>query len=179
MRIVAGSLRGRQLRAPRGAAVRPTADRVRESLFALLGDVEGDQVLDLVLPAAARSGSRRSRAARRPACSRTLPRRTWPVLRDNAQSLGVADRCRFVRADVRRLLRDEASAGRRYDLVLLDPPYHALPRLLTGLRELLPPITADPGRVVLEAPLGASPALFDAPADVRRYGTTELHLYTP
>jgi 16S rRNA (guanine966-N2)-methyltransferase len=178
VRIVAGSLRGRQLRAPRGAAVRPTADRVRESLFAVLGDVEGDQVLDPFCG----SGALGLEALSRGAAACLFADVAAPHLacaRDNAQALGVADRCRFVRADVRRLLRDEASAGRVYDLVLLDPPYHALPRLLTGLRELLPPITADGGRVVLEAPLGASPALFAAPADVRRYGTTELHLYTP
>jgi 16S rRNA (guanine966-N2)-methyltransferase len=47
MRIVAGSLGGRRLATPRGAATRPTSDRAREALFARLGDVEGDAVLDL------------------------------------------------------------------------------------------------------------------------------------
>ena len=48
MRVVAGELRGRRLAAPpKGADVRPTADRVRESLFAILGDISGSRVLDL------------------------------------------------------------------------------------------------------------------------------------
>ncbi|MBE0602710.1 MAG: RsmD family RNA methyltransferase, partial [Deltaproteobacteria bacterium] len=48
MRVVAGRWRGRTLRAPRGLAVRPTTDRVRESIFAILGErVAGAKVLDL------------------------------------------------------------------------------------------------------------------------------------
>ncbi|MGZ3473851.1 MAG: RsmD family RNA methyltransferase, partial [Polyangiales bacterium] len=47
MRVVGGSLRSRTLRAPKGSATRPTTDRVRESLFAVLGDVSGLEVLDL------------------------------------------------------------------------------------------------------------------------------------
>ena len=47
MRVVAGEFGGRRLRAPRGAGTRPTADRVREALFSMLGDVSGARVLDL------------------------------------------------------------------------------------------------------------------------------------
>ena len=47
MRVVAGAFRGRRLAAPRGRSTRPTADRVREALFSMLGDVEGARVLDL------------------------------------------------------------------------------------------------------------------------------------
>ena len=46
MRVVAGAFKGRRLAAPRGARTRPTADRVREALFSMLGDVEGARVLD-------------------------------------------------------------------------------------------------------------------------------------
>src|SRR5262249_25740589 len=47
MRVIAGRLGGRRLTAPRGKVTRPTSDRVRESLFALLGELEGESVLDL------------------------------------------------------------------------------------------------------------------------------------
>ena len=178
MRIVAGSFKGRRLRVPRGDGVRPTADRVRESLFGLLADVEGARVLDPFCGSGALGLEALSRGAA--ACLfADVAAAHLACARGNAEALEVADRCRFVRADVRRLLHEEFAAGRQYDLVLLDPPYHALPGLLTGLRELVPPVTADGGRVVLEAPFGVTPALFDAPVDVRRYGTTELHLYTP
>ena len=47
VRVVAGEFKGRRLHAPRGAGTRPTADRVREALFSILGDVSGARVLDL------------------------------------------------------------------------------------------------------------------------------------
>src|SRR5947199_10819821 len=47
MRVVAGAYKGRRLQAPRGERTRPTADRVREALFSILGDVSGTRVLDL------------------------------------------------------------------------------------------------------------------------------------
>ena len=47
MRVVAGTYGGRRLRAPRGSRTRPTADRVREALFSMLGDLAGARVLDL------------------------------------------------------------------------------------------------------------------------------------
>src|SRR3954468_5838465 len=47
MRVVAGAYKGRRLHAPRGRRTRPTADRVREALFSILGDVSGLRVLDL------------------------------------------------------------------------------------------------------------------------------------
>ena len=47
MRVVAGAFRGRRLHAPRGQRTRPTADRVREALFSMLGEVDGARVLDL------------------------------------------------------------------------------------------------------------------------------------
>ncbi|HEV2999065.1 MAG TPA: RsmD family RNA methyltransferase, partial [Solirubrobacteraceae bacterium] len=47
MRVIAGTLGGRRLRAPSGRGTRPTSDRVREALFSMLGEVTGARVLDL------------------------------------------------------------------------------------------------------------------------------------
>ncbi len=47
MRVIAGELGGRRLRAPRGRGTRPTSDRTREAIFSILGDVRGARVLDL------------------------------------------------------------------------------------------------------------------------------------
>ena len=47
LRVVAGQWKGRRLAAPRGAATRPTADRVREAVFSMLGPLDGARVLDL------------------------------------------------------------------------------------------------------------------------------------
>jgi 16S rRNA G966 N2-methylase RsmD len=66
----------------------------------------------------------------------------------------VADRCRVVRLDGRRLLQQEGEAGRRYGLVLLDPPYTLLPRLLPVLGDLVEAVAAPGALIVLEAPTG-------------------------
>jgi 16S rRNA G966 N2-methylase RsmD len=66
----------------------------------------------------------------------------------------VGDRARVVRLDARRLLLAEAEAGRRYGLVLLDPPYTLLPRLLPVLGGLVEAVAAPGALIALEAPTG-------------------------
>lgn len=123
MRIIAGKWRGRTLKAPRGTATRPTADRVRESLFNLLGAaVEGAAVLDLFAGTGALSLESLSRGAER-AVLVERDAAACAVVRENAESLGAGGRARLVRADWRAGLRALAAAGERFDLVFLDPPY--------------------------------------------------------
>jgi 16S rRNA (guanine966-N2)-methyltransferase len=153
MRIVAGELGGRRLRAPRGDATRPTTDRARESLFARLGPVNGFDVIDPF----AGSGALGLEALSRGAASCVfgeIAHAALVCLRENVAALGVADRSRVVRMDGRRLLRREAAAGRRFGLVLLDPPYTLLPRLLPALGGLVEAVAAPGALVALEAPAG-------------------------
>src|ERR1700690_339661 len=65
MRVIAGRLGGRRLKAPKGTATRPTSDRVREALFSMLGDIEGTNVLDLFAGTGALGIEALSRGARR------------------------------------------------------------------------------------------------------------------
>jgi 16S rRNA (guanine966-N2)-methyltransferase len=153
MRIVAGELGGRRLRAPRGAATRPTGDRARESLFARLGPIDGLDVIDPFAGTGALGLEALSRGARSCVFAETA-RAALLCLRENVELLGVADRCRVLRIDGSRLLRDEASAGRRFGLVLLDPPYTLLPRLLPTLGDLVEAVAAPGALVALEAPAG-------------------------
>jgi 16S rRNA (guanine966-N2)-methyltransferase len=153
MRIVAGELRSRRLRVPKGDATRPTTDRARESLFARLGPIDG---LDVIDPFAG-TGALGLEALSRGAASCVFGERARAALeclRDNVDALGVAGRSRIVRGDGARLLRDEAAAGRRYGLVLLDPPYTLLPRLLPALGDLVEGVAATGALVALEAPTG-------------------------
>ncbi len=140
MRVVAGELRGRRLAAPPGDATRPTADRVREALFSILGDVSGARVLDLY----AGSGALGIEALSRGAAAATFvdsSQAAVAAIRRNLDELGL-------KADVRR--RDAlaflaaAAAGGPYDLVFADPPYDSALRVAPGLAELLPQsLTAD------------------------------------
>ena len=124
-RIIAGSARGRRLRAPSGRTTRPTADRVREALFAsldhLLGGFDGLAVLDLFAGTGALGLEAASRGARRV----VLVERDRTVLagtRANADLVGVPG-VEVVGQAVERFL---AGPGEPFDLVLADPPY-ALP----------------------------------------------------
>ena len=121
MRIVAGEYGGRRLHAPRGTRTRPTADRVREALFSMLGDVSGARVLDLY----AGSGALGIEALSRGAASAVFVERdarAAATITRNLDALG-AD------AEVRRqdALRFLASGAGPFDLVFCDPPYDLAP----------------------------------------------------
>jgi 16S rRNA (guanine966-N2)-methyltransferase len=122
IRIIAGTLRGRRIRVPEGDRVRPTADRVREALFDILGPaVEGARVLDLY----AGTGALGLEAASRGACEVVLVERDRAVLsllRDNVRDLGLVDRVRLRPGEVLRVLAGSPPGG-PFDLVLADPPY--------------------------------------------------------
>jgi len=124
VRIIAGSFGGRPLVAPRGCATRPTADRVREALFSILGDVAALDVLDLF----AGSGAFGLEALSRGAATATFVESAHPALvalRANVAALAVDDRTTLVATDVDAGLARLARDGRRYGLVFLDPPYAA------------------------------------------------------
>jgi 16S rRNA (guanine966-N2)-methyltransferase len=172
VRVVAGRYGGRRLVAPKGAATRPTADRVREALFSALGDVTGLTVLDLF----AGSGALGLEALSRGAESAVFVERAAPALaalRANLDALGAeAD---VHRADARAFLRNASRAGHAYDLVFLDPPYRDAERL--G-RELDPAsVMAPGGRLVIESD-HRSPLDIELPTTFeRRYGDTLIRIH--
>jgi 16S rRNA (guanine966-N2)-methyltransferase len=101
VRVVAGSARGRPLRAPPGDRVRPTADRVREATFNALGSlglVEGARVLDLFAGTGALGIEALSRGADR-ACFVDHDARSLAVVRANLAATGLAERATVVRAE--------------------------------------------------------------------------------
>jgi 16S rRNA (guanine966-N2)-methyltransferase len=151
VRIVAGTHRGRRIAAPPGRGTRPTADRVREALFAILGPLEGTDALDLF----AGSGALGLEALSRGAASATFVDRSpraVATIRANAAALGLEGRVRVVRRDWRAALAAERAAGRRYGLCLCDPPYSLLPRIAGGLGAALAPLMRPGGTVVIERP---------------------------
>ncbi len=122
MRVVAGQLRGRSLISAPGK-VRPTMARARAGLFDWLGTVvTGARVLDLY----AGSGALGIEALSRGALEAIFVERARPALkalRRNLDELGLRDKAAVVAVDVGRALASLARDGRRFDLVLADPPY--------------------------------------------------------
>ncbi len=177
MRIIAGTHRGRRIAAPKGAHTRPTGDRVREALFSLVGPVEGASVLDLYAGSGALGLEALSRGAGRCTFAETDPAAVR-VIRRNLEQLGLAGG-EVVQRDAGALLRGEAAAGRRHDLVLLDPPYDRWPALEPELGPLVASAVAPSGLVVVETGAGVEPQL---PLDLvtsRRYGSARLTLFAP
>lgn len=85
---------------------------------------------------------------------------------------------RVIQADAARALATEASAGRRYDLVLADPPYDALSTVLPTLARHLPALVAPDGLVVVESSSRDEPDLPGLVARTsRRYGSARLTLF--
>jgi 16S rRNA (guanine966-N2)-methyltransferase len=180
MRVIAGRLRGRRIEAPKGALVRPTYDRVRESVFDILGPrVEGARVLDLF----AGSGALGIECLSRGAESVTFVEKDrWAlgVLRANVETLGVSAAATVLHGNAVRLLEGRVVPGGPFDLVFVDPPYASG---LAALALALLSTRADlaPGALVVvehargEAPEAGGGAL--ARTRTERYGTTEVSFF--
>ena len=172
MRVIAGRLGGRRLIAPKGAATRPTADRVREALFSVLGDVTDLTVLDLF----AGSGALGIEALSRGARSAEFVERAGPALAalgQNLEALGLE--APVHRVDARSFVGNASRTGRTYDLVFLDPPYRDAERL--GRELALSDILAPDGRLVTESDR-RSPLAIDLPVRFeRRYGDTLIRIH--
>jgi 16S rRNA (guanine966-N2)-methyltransferase len=120
MRVIAGSAKGRILKAPKGRNVRPTSDRVREALFASLGErVEGAVVLDLYAGTGALGIEALSRGAARAVLVERDPKMVV-VIAENLARTGLGERARLVRGDATRFCQ---APGEQFDVVLADPPY--------------------------------------------------------
>lgn len=135
MRIIAGEWRGRKLAAPKGDGTRPTADRARETLFAMLtsrlGDFEGLHIADLFAGSGALGLEALSRGAAH-CLFVEQDRAAVDVIRTNITALGAEARSRVEVGSVMQL----RAAAAPLDLILSDPPYQsgagevALDRLL-------------------------------------------------
>jgi 16S rRNA (guanine966-N2)-methyltransferase len=174
MRIVAGERKGVRLAAPPGRGTRPTPDRVREALFAILADVADARVLEPFAGTGALGFEALSRGAEAVAFCELDPA-ALAVLRENAARLRYADRCTIRRQDGRRRLAADAAAGVTYDLILLDPPYRMLPSLTDHLARHLSGLLTPAGRAVLESDAGEpAPALPLPVLAERAYGGTRI-----
>jgi 16S rRNA (guanine966-N2)-methyltransferase len=173
LRVVAGELKGRRLASPprRSADVRPTSDRAREALFAILGDVSGARVLDLF----AGTGALAIEALSRGAASAVLVDSDSRLARRNVEGLGLSDRCEVVRSDALRYL---ARAGETFDLVLCDPPYALAQRIGPELERLVVPRLAPGGRLVVESPAREPVDLELPPVAERRFGEALIRIWS-
>ncbi len=181
MRIVGGRLKGRVLHAPSSRAIRPTSERLRESIFDILahrhgGALEGARVVDLFAGSGALAIEALSRGAEF-ALLVDNGAEARALLRANVEALALGGVTRIWRADATRL--GKAPAGPPFTLAFLDPPYDK------GLAE--PALSAlcagswlAPGALVVveeaaKAEIAAPPAL--ERVDERVYGETRIAFF--
>ena len=168
MRVIAGEAGGLRLVAPKGDRTRPTADRVKESLFSALGGrVDGASVLDLY----AGSGALAIEALSRGARSAVLVDRAQPAavaIRANLATTRMTEQARVVRRSVEAVLRDRPPPEAPFDLVFLDPPYE---QPIAALGKALGDLgserwSAVDARIVVERAAGSAPPPWPSGWDV-------------
>ena len=132
MRIIAGERRGARIAAPKGAATRPTGDRVREAAYNLIGPVDDAAVLDLFAGSGAMGLEALSRGARRCVFVES-DRAACAVIRSNLEKLRLTGALVLCK-DAFQALREERGAGATYDLVARRPALRRLARARAAAR---------------------------------------------
>lgn len=135
MRIIAGSLKGRKLAPFKGTGIRPTSDRLRESLFSILSNrVQGAVVLDLFAGTGALGIEALSRGAQT-ACFIDNDPNALALVRRNIESCGLTEQVSVIKWNIVKNLNCLRSFPARFDLVFMDPPYrqHAISPTLIHL----------------------------------------------
>ena len=186
MRLTGGSDRGRRLKAPRGLRTRPTAAKIREAIFNILGPPPEGAVLDLFAGTGALGLEALSRGARKVVFVER-DRNALSVLRQNLRELGFENRGTVIAADVatgiRRLAASISNPDRfsedRFSWVFMDPPYAIEVENVLG--ELAEKDLLNGCAVVIvehdkrHRPPASIGGLFLT--DRREYGDTELSFY--
>jgi 16S rRNA (guanine(966)-N(2))-methyltransferase RsmD len=180
MRVIGGQAKGRRLKAPKGRALRPTADRVKEALFNILPrDLSGYRVLDLF----AGTGNLSVEALSRGASDALLTdssRQARKAIEENLRALGFEGRSRVWSAPVLSSIRRLSQRGESFDLIFLDPPYEkgwvgtSLRAVARGglLRESGLLVAEHSVREKVEERYGSLTL-----RDQRRYGSTQLSFF--
>lgn len=137
MRIIGGISKGRRLSSPKGSSIRPTSDRVKETIFNILGkEIEGKVVLDLF----AGTGNLGIEALSRGALKTTFVEKAKEALRiiqKNLLQCGFTVRSEIIPKDVNRTITLLANRGESFDFIFMDPPYEKgwVEKIINKLRD--------------------------------------------
>ena len=178
MRIIAGEMRSRRLKAPEGMDTRPTADRVKESMFSiLLHHLSGARVLDLYAGSGALSLEAISRGAENAVLADSSPK-ACKIIAENIESLGCQTRARLLRQGDSAALTILKKEGAQFDLIFLDPPYRMDASAVCDRLER-ERLLAEGGIIVVEHAKETPPAPSDTLTlvDKREYGATGLSFF--
>jgi 16S rRNA (guanine966-N2)-methyltransferase len=175
MRIIAGERKGHTILAPKGLDTRPTSDRVRENVFNIVAPwVEDARVLDLYAGSGAMGLEALSRGAATVVFIETDPEAVRTI-EGNLDKLRLSG-ATILRRDAVTGLAQEVTAGRKYDLVLADPPYSMTN--YDPLARYLHDVLSPDGLLVLESDARTEPELAGLTVRTsRRYGSTRITVF--
>jgi 16S rRNA (guanine966-N2)-methyltransferase len=175
VRVIAGEFGGRRLASARAKGLRPTADRVREALFSILGaDVDDARVLDLYAGTGALALEAVSRGARSAVCVERSAA-ALAALERNVRDLDLVDRVTIERGDALAYARRLRGETDRFDVVFCDPPY------ADPLEPVLESVVSErwwtTAAVVEHAAPRQPTATPGTEVDTRRYGDTAVSIF--
>lgn len=183
MRVISGTVRGRRLVSFSGDKIRPTADKVKGSIFNIIasnfGPLEEMKVLDLFSGTGNLGIEALSRGAARAAFV-DENRGSINILKENIDICGFAERSEIIQATVESGIKLFSKRGTRFNLVFLDPPY-GKGLIEKAMEEIVRKGVLEDGAVVIaehslrERPLAEYCGL--TLADRRKYGDTEISFY--
>jgi 16S rRNA (guanine(966)-N(2))-methyltransferase RsmD len=150
VRVIAGSLKGRRLKTPTWEGLRPTSDKLRETLFNILAPrMDGARVLDGYAGTGAVGIEALSRGAARVTFVEQ-DRRAEALIAGNLAHCGLAEGYAIIRASATRALADLSAKEAAFDLILLDPPYGERDDRIAAVLAQAAGVVAPGGVIVLE-----------------------------
>jgi len=149
VRVIAGTARGCKLEAPEGLFTRPTADRIKETLFNIIAaDLPGCVFLDVFSGTGAIAAEALSRGAGEVLLIENDAAAAKMIAR-NLAHCSVSERARLITKDYTEALASlQAAYNNKFDFIFMDPPYHK--NFTARALELVAPLLADGGKIIAE-----------------------------
>lgn len=181
MRVIAGQLKGRKLKAPSGLNTRPTTDRVKESIFSMIHPYLMDSmVLDLFSGTGSLGIEALSRGAKK-AYFVDHNKQSISIIRENISNLGLLDQSVILFSDAIKALKELALKNEKFDIIFLDPPY-AKGLIIPCIQEIENNLLLrSEGMIVVEHdPEDRLPEMIGKlhKRKDRRYGNTNISIYS-
>jgi 16S rRNA (guanine966-N2)-methyltransferase len=151
MRVISGVCKGRPLKAVQGMTTRPTTDKVKESLFNIIGPFfDGGNVLDLFSGSGSLGLEALSRGMEKGVFVEKDPK-ALQVIKGNIQACRMEEESEVLRSDALRSIKMLGGRGVRFDLIMMDPPYkiaNSIPSILSEIEENQ--LLAEDGLIICE-----------------------------
>ena len=151
MRVIAGTAKGRKLKAPRGRTIRPTSDRVKEAIFNMIGtEVVGASVLDLFAGTGALGIEALSRGAEKSTFV-DESRKAVSLVDENLRLTDLRDKGKVIKGKVETVIERLVGERELYNLIFLDPPYRISVTMLSSIcQRVADALLAADGLMILE-----------------------------